>query len=136
MGNKENEISNFDQFLFYRSTDGDVKARVLFQDETIWMTQKDMAELYDKSRNTITEHLRHIFEEGELSVDSTCRDFRHVANNGKLYVYKLYSLDAIISVGYRVNSYKATQFRIWATDKLRNFKSGALPLLNSLTKMI
>ncbi len=80
-----------------------------------------IAKLFDKGRSTITEHLQDIFKSGELEEDSVCRDFRHTASDGKAYITKFYNLDAIISVGYRVNSKKATQFRIWATRILKEF---------------
>lgn len=91
------------------------------EDETVWLTQKLIAELFDKGRSTITEHLNNIFAEGELDADSVCREFRHTGPDGKTYNTKFYNLDAIISVGYRVNSKRATQFRQWATQVLLEF---------------
>lgn len=90
-------------------------------DETVWLTQKLIGVLFEKGRSTITEHLRNIFETGELVESAVCREFRHTAEDGKEYITKFYNLDAIISVGYRVNSQRATQFRQWATTVLRDF---------------
>ena len=85
------------------------------------LTQDAIAKLFDKGRNTITEHLKHIFDEGELEENSVCRNFRHTGPEGKQYNTKFYDLDAIISVGYRVNSLRATQFRQWATKILKTY---------------
>lgn len=109
------------EFLIFTSQAGENSIEVRVEDETIWLTQKFIAELFDKGRSTITEHLKNIFEEGELDENSVCREFRHTANDGKNYQTKYYNLDAIISVGYRVNSKKATQFRQWATRVLKEF---------------
>lgn len=89
--------------------------------ETIWCTQEVIAELFSKSRSTITEHLQNIFKDGELKKEAVCRKFRRTAANGKNYSTQFYNLDAIISVGYRANSTCATQFRQWATAILRQF---------------
>ncbi len=109
------------EFLIFTSQAGDSSIEVKVEDETVWLTQKFIAQLFEKGRSTITEHLKHIFEDGELDEKSVCRDFRHTANDGKTYTIKYYNLDAIISVGYRVNSKKATQFRQWATRVLKEF---------------
>lgn len=111
-------------FLFYTSPDGEVRVEVFFEDETIWLTQKRMAELFGVEPNTITYHLGEIFQSGELTEVSTTRKIRAVQMEGTRQVRrdtKFYNLDAIISVGYRVNSARATQFRIWATKTLKNF---------------
>lgn len=111
-------------FLFYTSPDGEVRVEVFFEDETIWLTQKRMAELFGVGPNTITYHLGEIFQSGELTEVSTTRKIRAVQMEGTRQVRrdtKFYNLDAIISVGYRVNSVRATQFRIWATKTLKNF---------------
>ena len=92
-----------------------------YQDEMIWATQEAIATLFDKGRSTITEHLKNIFETGELDQNSVCRKFRRTAADGKNYETQFYNLDAIISVGYRVNSRRATQFRQWCTAVLRQF---------------
>jgi len=91
------------------------------RDETIWLTQKAMGDLFNVDRSVITKHLGNIFKDNELDEDSVCANFAHTANDGKTYNTNFYNLDAIISVGYRVNSAKATQFRIWATKTLKEF---------------
>ena len=88
---------------------------VRVQDHTAWLTQKAIGQLFDVDRSVVTKHLKKIFENGELSENATCAFFAQVADNGKTYRYKFYSLPAIIAVGYRVNSQRATQFRQWAT---------------------
>lgn len=108
-------------FILYTSTSGDIKVNVFLQDENVWLSQKAISELFGKSKSTISEHLKNIFKEEELVEDSVVRKFRITANDGKLYNTKCYNLDAIISVGYRVNSKQATQFRIWATKTLKEF---------------
>ena len=105
----------------FTSSAGEESIEVKIEDETIWLTQKLIAELFGKGRSTITEHLKNIFSEGELEENSVCRDFRHTGSDGKIYQTKFYNLDAIISVGYRVNSKRATQFRQWATSVLKEF---------------
>ncbi len=102
------------EFLIFTSQSGEDSIEVKVFDESVWLTQAMIAELFGKSRNTITEHLKNIFDSEELDEKSVCRDFRHTAKDGKTYKTKYYNLDAIISVGYRVNSKKATQFRKWA----------------------
>lgn len=112
------------EMLIYKSEDGNIKVDVLFTDETVWLTQKRMAELFQTTPQNITLHLKNIFEEGELQEDATCKDFLQVQQEGNRTVNrksKFYNLDAVISVGYRVNSTKATQFRIWATKALKEF---------------
>ena len=109
------------QFLLYRTEDGRFKIDVRFEGETVWLTQKGMAELFQKDVRTISEHIRSIFDEGELLPDSVIRKFRITASDGKNYETQHYNLDVIISVGYRVRSLRGTQFRIWATQQLREF---------------
>ena len=109
------------EFLIFTKQSGEESIEVRVQDETVWLTQKAIATLFDKGRSTITEHLRNIFNDGELEESSVCREFRHTGSDGKSYETKFYNLDAIISVGYRVNSIRATHFRQWATDVLRDF---------------
>lgn len=109
------------EFLIFTSQSGENSIEVKVFDESVWLTQAMIAELFDKGRTTITEHLKNIFESEELNENSVCREFRHTANDGKIYNTKYYNLDAIISVGYRVNSKKATQFRQWATSVLKEF---------------
>ena len=109
------------EFLIFQAQSQANGVEVMYADETIWCTQDAIANLFDKSRSTITEHLQNIFEEGELVKDSVCRKFRRTATDGKEYNTQFYNLDAIISVGYRANSTRATQFRQWATAVLRQF---------------
>lgn len=109
------------EIIIYQSADGQQKIDVRLENETIWLTQAQMAVLFAKSRNTITEHIQNIFTEGELNEISVCRKFRHTADDGKEYDTNFYNLDVIISVGYRVKSQQGTQFRIWATEKLREY---------------
>ena len=114
-------MSGQNQFLLYTAPNGAVKVDVFLQDETVWLTQKALAELFGVQRPAITKHLGNIFSSGELVEDSVCSILEHTAGDGKTYSAKYYNLDAIIAVGYRVNSYQATQFRIWATKTLREF---------------
>lgn len=109
------------EFLIFQAQSQANGVEVMYADETIWCTQDAIATLFDKSRSTITEHLQNIFEEGELVKDSVCRKFRRTASDRKEYNTQFYNLDAIISVGYRANSTRATQFRQWATAVLRQF---------------
>lgn len=107
--------------ILYTSPSGQTRVEVWYQDETFWLTQKRMAELFGVSVPTINEHLQNILQTGELEADSVIRKFRITAEDGKAYLTSVYHLDAIIAVGYRVNSLQATQFRIWATGTLREF---------------
>ncbi|MDD2508459.1 MAG: virulence RhuM family protein [Aliarcobacter skirrowii] len=109
------------EFLIFTSQNKEDSIEVKVFEESVWLTQTMIAQLFDKGRTTITEHLKNIFESEELDEKSVCREFRHTANDGKTYNTKYYNLDAIISVGYRVNSKKATQFRQWATSVLKEF---------------
>ena len=108
-------------FLLYKSRDGVVKVDVFFQEETVWLTQKALAELFGVKVPAINKHLKNIFETGELEEDSVISILETTAADGKSYKTRYYNLDAIIAVGYRVNSYQATQFRIWATQHLKEF---------------
>jgi hypothetical protein len=109
------------EIILYQTEDGRTRLEVRLQGETVWLTQKLMAELFDKDVRTINEHIQNIFEEGELAADSVIRKFRITAADGKNYATQHYNLDAIISVGYRVKSHRGTQFRIWATQRLREY---------------
>lgn len=109
------------KFLLYTTPQGDIKIDVFFKDETVWLTQKRMAELFDVDVRTINEHLQNIFNSHELQENSVIRKIRITAADSKSYLTNFYNLDAIISVGYRVNSSRATQFRIWATKTLRDY---------------
>lgn len=115
----ENQMSS--RILIYKTNQGETRIEVLFNDKTFWLTQKRMADLYDVDVSTINYHLGNIFETGELKEKAVIRKIPITAADGKNYNTMLYSLDAIIAVGYRVNSYKATQFRIWATEVLKEF---------------
>jgi hypothetical protein len=101
------------EIIIYETQDGCKKIDVHLEDETVWLTQAQMAQLFGKGRTTITEHIQNIFKEGELDENSVCRNFRHTANDRKTYDVNYYNLDVIISVGYRVKSHQGTQFRIW-----------------------
>ena len=109
------------EIVIYKSEDGHIKVDVLFEGETVWLTQAQICELFGKSKSTISEHIKNIFEEGELNIDSVVRNFRTTASDGKEYDTNYYNLDVIISVGYRVKSHQGTQFRIWATQRLREY---------------
>jgi predicted transcriptional regulator len=115
------DTSGAQQFLFYASESGTIKVQVLLGDDTVWASQKGMAEIFDIEPNTISYHLKNIFEINELDQNSVYREIRVTADDGKSYGTGFYNLDAIISVGYRVNSYKATQFRRWATTVLKEY---------------
>lgn len=112
------------QFVLYNIDKEDVNVKVAIKDDTVWVTQRGMAELFDCSADNISLHLKNIYQDGELQESATAEDFSVVQNEGSRQVsrnLKFYNLDAIISVGYRVNSRRATQFRIWATNILREF---------------
>lgn len=113
--------------LIYQSEDGITRIETRLENETVWLTQAQMAELFQKGRTTITEHIKHIFEEGELEEAVVCRKFRHTTQHGAINEktqereVKYYNLDVIISVGYRVRSHQGTKFRQWATARLREY---------------
>ena len=109
-------IENKGDIVIYKTKDGFTKINVKFEDETVWLTQAQLVELYQTSKSNISEHIKHIFEEGELDEKSVVRNFRTTASDGKDYNTKFYNLDMIISLGYRVKSIVATQFRRWATE--------------------
>ncbi len=111
--------ANPGEFLFYQTDDGRTRIQVRVEGETVWLSQKVMADLFQKDVRTISEHIRNIFDEGELREAAAIRNFRITATDGKQYDTQHYSLDVIISVGYRVKSLRGTQFRIWATQRLR-----------------
>ncbi len=122
--NNNNLPESQSNFLLYTGNDGKVNVEVFLKDETIWLTQRVIGVLFGKSKATISEHLKKIYAEGELQMDSTVRNFRTVQTEGARQVERnleYYNLDVIISVGYRVNSYQATQFRIWATRTLKEY---------------
>jgi len=109
------------EILIYQNQDGNIKIDVRLENETVWLTQEQMQNLFGKSKATISEHIKNVFEEGELDKDSVVRNFRTTAIDGKKYATNFYSLDVIISVGYRVKSVQGTQFRIWATQRLKEY---------------
>jgi hypothetical protein len=117
----QSEVSGQDQFLLYTAPDGAVKVDVFVKDETVWLTQKALAELFGVKVPAINKHLKNIFDSGELVEAAVISVLETTASDGKDYKTRYYNLDAIIAVGYRVNSYQATQFRIWATNTLREF---------------
>lgn len=119
---KQLEVSNgFTEFLLYTTPNGKVKVEIFLKDENLWLTQEKIAILFGVQRPAITKHLKNIFESGELNENSVSSILEHTADDGKVYKTKFYNLDAIISVGYRVNSAKATLFRIWATERLKEY---------------
>ena len=109
------------EIIIYQAEDGMTKIDVRFEDETVWLTQAQLCDLYQTSKSNISEHIKHIFEEGELEEDSVVRKFRTTAADGKNYNVTYYNLDMIISLGYRVKSIIATQFRRWATARLKEY---------------
>ena len=119
MGNSE--------IIIYQNTEGNIKVDVRLEEETVWLTQDQMAILFGKARTTITEHIQNVFKEGELDEKVVCRNFRHTTQHGAIQgktqeaSVKYYNLDVIISVGYRVKSPQGTQFRIWATQRLKEY---------------
>lgn len=119
MTSLENAITG--NVIVYQAENESVSTNVLFKDETFWMTQKDMAKLFDVNVPAISKHLKNIFESGELVISAVISKMETTAEDGKIYQTNFYNLDAIIAVGYRVNSKKATQFRIWATRVLREY---------------
>lgn len=119
------------EILIYQNQDGNIKIDVRLENETVWLTQEQMQNLFGKSKATISEHIKNVFEEGELDKDSVVRKFRTTAADGKSYATNFYSLDVIISVGYRVKSVQGTQFRIWATQRLKELEEDIKKLKKS-----
>ncbi len=121
---KEKEQEKNNQIIIYNTEDGEMKIKVKVEDDTVWLSQKQMAELFNKDVRTVNEHIKNVFFEGELAENSTVRKFRIVQKEGGRSINRdidFYNLDIIISVGYRVKSHRGTQFRIWATQKLRDY---------------
>ncbi len=114
-------MSNTNEIAIYETEDGQVKVGVLFEEDNLWLTQKLMAELFECSVDNISLHLKNIFKDKELDQNSVVEDYSITASDGKKYKTKHYALEAIIAVGYRVNTTRGTQFRTWATDKLKNY---------------
>lgn len=107
--------------ILFKTDDGQIKLDVKLDGETVWLTQAQMVELYQSSKANVSEHIKHIFAEGELSKNSVVRKFRTTAADGKSYETYFYNLDMIISLGYRIKSLTATKFRIWATERLKEY---------------
>lgn len=122
------------EILMYQTDDGKTKIEVSMNDDTVWLTQAQMCELFQKSKSTISEHILNIFKEGELQEESVVRQFRTTGSDGKEYNIKHYNLDVIISVGYRVKSHRGTQFRIWATQRLREYLIKGFTMNDELLK--
>ena len=115
---------NLGEIIIYENANGEAKIDVKVYDETVWLTQQQMALLFQSSRTNVVEHIKHIYEEGELNEGATCRNFRQVQKEGNRNVIRnipYYNLDMIISLGYRVKSQVATRFRIWATERLKEY---------------
>ena len=112
------------ELIIYQTEDGETKIQTRLENETVWLTQAQMAELFDKVKSTISEHIKNVFSEGELLKEATVRNFRTVQIEGAREIERdieYFNLDVIISVGYRVKSHRGTQFRIWATQRLREY---------------
>jgi hypothetical protein len=121
------ELAHNGEILIYENTEGNIKIDVRLEDETVWLTQAQLAHLFGKSRSTITEHIGNVFKEGELDQKVVCREFRRTTAHGAIkdktqdQSVQYYNLGVIISVGYRVKSRQGTQFRIWATQRLKEY---------------
>lgn len=121
------DMQNLGEILIYQQSSGQVALEVRLQDESVWLTQMQLAQLFGKARTTINEHIQNVFAEGELIEDVVCRNFRHTTQHGAIEgktqerEVKYYNLDVIISVGYRVKSAQGTQFRIWATQRIKEY---------------
>lgn len=124
---KKNKLQKFNNFVIFKTDEGKVNIDVFFANDTLWLTQKLMAQLFEKGRTTVTEHLKNIFRTGELEEKVVCRNFRHTTAHGAIKertqtkFIKYYNLKAITAVGYRVNSHRATEFRKWATEILHEY---------------
>jgi len=115
------EVNNNDNMLIYQSEDGKIKIDVKFEKETVWLSLDQMAALFGRDKSTVSRHIKNVFEEGELQLSSVVANFATTATDGKTYQVDYYNLDVIISVGYRVKSQQGTQFRIWATQRLKEY---------------
>ena len=118
---EKNKAENLGDIIIYQTDDGETQIDVKFEDETIWLTQAQLCELYQTSKANVSEHIKNIFSEGELDEDSVVRKFRTTAADGKSYMMAYYNLDMIISLGYRIKSRIATHFRRWATERLKEY---------------
>lgn len=122
------------QIILYQTQDGENKIEVTLANETVWLTTDQMAELFQRNKSTISRHIKNVFESGELHQDSVIAFFATTASDGKVYQVAYYNLDMIISVGYRVNSYRGVQFRIWATQVLKEYMIKGFALNDELLK--
>ena len=114
-------FENNTEILIYQTEDGQTKVDVRIEDETVWLSQPQIVELFQSSKANVSEHIKHVFDEGELEENAVVRNFRTTAADGKKYNMKYYNLDVIISIGYRIKSHRGTQFRIWATQRLKEY---------------
>ncbi len=114
-------MENLGEIIIYQTEDGLTKLEVKMENDTVWLTQAQLVELYQSSKANVSEHIAHIFEEGELVKEAVVRKFRTTASDGKNYNVLYYNLDMIISLGYRINSATATRFRQWATQRLKEY---------------
>ena len=117
-------MENKGEIIIYQNKENDISLNVRLENENVWLAQQQMAELFQSSRTNVVEHIKHIYEEGELNEEATCRKFRQVQEEGNRLVERelpFYNLDLIISLGYRIKSRIATQFRIWATQRLKEY---------------
>lgn len=121
MTDKQLSLPPVGEFVMFASTDGKVRIECRFEGETLWLSQAMICELYGKAKATISEHIKHIFAEGELNEDSVVRFYRTTASDGKSYKVKFFSLPLVLAVGYRVRSTRGTQFRQWATHTLEEY---------------
>ena len=121
MKKNNSQLTKFSNFVIFQTESGKVNIDVFCQDETIWLTQKLISELFEKDRTVISKHLKNVFNENELDENSVCANFAHTAKDGKTYSAKYYNLRAITAVGYRVNSHRAIEFRKWATEILHEY---------------
>lgn len=125
------ENQNNGEIIIYQSEDGLTHIDVKLEEETIWLTQQQLVDLYQTSKSNVSEHIKNIFEEGELDRDLVVRKFRTTASDGKSYNVYHYNLDMIISLGYRIKSSVATRFRIWATERLKDYITHLDAILSS-----
>ena len=114
-------MSDNNGIIIYQSEDGETRIDVKFTGETVWLSQKQLCELYNTGKANVSEHIKHIFEDGELDEESVVRKFRTTATDGKSYNVTYYNLDMTISLGYRIRSVIATHFRRWATERLKEY---------------
>jgi hypothetical protein len=124
------------EIIIYKTADGKTKINVRLENNTVWLTQSQLVELYNSSKSNISEHIKHIFEEGELNQNSTVRKFRTLATNGKNYEMTYYNLEMIIALGYRIKSPIATNFRIWATERITEYLTKGFTINDEFLKQL